>query len=138
MTITYFQFRPESSLPDSSYLGPFRAVVVIDESITLDWQSKVSTWLVKSGCLYMLAWGKGSSAWDDSVDLANLEEFDFGSIPEDKFVMTTWHEDESVEDVFRFSKNDAIHPKVKLTNTIILHISNKNKEKEIMSEYASA
>jgi hypothetical protein len=113
-------------------------VVVIDEVVTPGWQSLVSAWLVKSGCLYMMAWGKASSTWDDSIDFVNLEEFNYADIPEEKFVITTWHEDKPLRDVFWFSKNVAFHPTVVLINTLILHISSQNREIELLSEYASA
>jgi hypothetical protein len=134
----YLQLQPESKLPDISDLAPFRSVVVIDENVTTEWQSKVSSWLVASGCLFMMAWGINCSSWDDSVDFANLEVFDYKNIPEENLVMTTWHENESLKEVFLFSKNNAIHPTVELNNTLLLHISNSNKEKEFLSEYASA
>ena len=138
MVMEYLQIVPESKLPDISKLNPFRAVVVIDESVSPEWQKNVSSWLVKSGCLYMMAWGKDCSSWDDSVDLANLEAFDYKDIPEDKFVMTTWHEDEPLKEVFWFSKNNAFHPEVELPNTLLLHIAQKNREQEMLSEYSGA
>ena len=134
----YLQLKPESKLPDISDLKPFRSVVVIDENVSSEWQSLVSTWLVKSGCLYMMAWGKECSSWDDSVDYANLAEFDYGDIPEDKFVMTTWHEDEPLKEVFGFAKNNAFHSVVELPNILILHISSHNKEEELLLEYVNA
>jgi hypothetical protein len=134
----YCQLKPGSQLPDISALSPFRSVVIIEESVTSEWQSLVSHWLVKSGCLFMIAWGKDCSTWDDSVDIANIEEFGFGDIPEDKLVMTTWHDKEPLKEVFWFSKNNAYHPTVELPNTLILHISNTNKENELLSEYDGA
>jgi hypothetical protein len=138
MVTSYLQLKPGSELPNISALSPFRAVVVIDEEVTPEWQNLVSSWLVKSGCLYMMAWGTGCSTWDDSVDFANLEAFNYSDIPEDQFVMTTWHEEEPLNDVFWFAKNNAFHPTIELPNTLILHISGKNKEKELLSEYISA
>jgi len=136
MMIKHLQLQPESTPPDISYLKPFRSVVIIEEIVTPEWQDQISCWMVKSGCLYMMAWGDKCSAWDDSVDHANLEEYDYGDIPEDKFVMTSWHENETLKDVFWFSKHNAIHPNVKIENTLLLHISNCNKEKELLNEYA--
>lgn len=138
MIIKYLQLKPESKLPDITDLKPFRSVVVIDEKVSSEWQSLVSAWLVKAGCLYMMAWGTGCNSWGDSVDLANLEAFNYGDIPEDKFIMTTWHEDEPLKEVFWFAKHSAFHSTVELENLLILHISDKNKEKELLSEYASA
>ena len=138
MTMKYLQIEPGEKLPDITELRPFRSIIVIDDETTLDWQSVVSDWLVKSGCLYMMAWGKDCSSWDDSVDLSNLKEFNYGDIPEEKFVMTTWHTKEPLKEVFWLSKNKAFHPTVKLQNTVILHISKMNQENKLLSEYANA
>jgi len=138
MAIKYLRIQPEFTLPDISALSPFRSVVIVEDSVTVDWQSLVSAWLVKSGCLYMMAWGKKCSTWDDSVDHANLAEFSYRDIPEDRFVMTTWHAKEPLKEVFWFSKNCADHPVVELLNTLILHVSSYSREKELLSEYADA
>jgi hypothetical protein len=134
----YLQLKPDIGPPDVSGLKPFRAIVVIEEKVTIDWQHEVSKWLVSSGCLYMMAWGVGSSSWDDSVDNANLEEWDFGEIPENSFVMTTWHEDESLEEVFRFAKHNAAHPSVEITNTLLVHVSKSSKEDGLLDQYNRA
>lgn len=75
----------------------------------------------------MMAWGKDCGSWDDSVDWANLETFDFRDIPDNEFVMTTWHENESLQEVFRFAKEMAHHPAVKLDNVLILHVGAEEK-----------
>ena len=136
--MTYIQLQPESALPDISRLAPFRCVVVVEDVPTSDWQTKVSCWLVRSGCLYMMAWGNGCSSWDDSVDMANLAEFNYEAIPEDRFVMTTWHKDDSMSEVFWFSKNCAHHADVDIQNTVILHISAVNRESDFRKAYEGA
>ncbi len=80
----------------------------------------------------MMAWGVNCSQWDDSVDMANIEEFNFGEIPEDRFIMTTWHTDAALAEVFWYSKNNAFHPTVKLKRTILLHICVEDKEREML------
>ena len=67
----------------------------------------------------------------------DFTEFDNGDIPEDKYVFTTWHENEPLKEVFRSSKNDAFHPIVDIQNTVIIHISSNNKEKTFLAEYAN-
>lgn len=86
----------------------------------------------------MMAWGKGCSSWDDSVDYANMKELGYNDIPEEQFIMTTWHEDEPLREVFWFSKNNAFHPCVKLLNRVILHVSQEDGETELLAEYAKA
>ncbi|MDA1323627.1 MAG: hypothetical protein O3C34_02675 [Proteobacteria bacterium] len=62
----YVRLRDGSTLPDVSDLKPFKAIVVLEAQTTLAWQKMASTWLVKSGCLYMMAWGEDCGSWDDS------------------------------------------------------------------------
>jgi hypothetical protein len=66
---------------------PFRAVVVVEEPVSAEWRAVASRWLVDADCLYMMAWGHECSLWDDSVDFANLEVFNFGEVPDRNFVM---------------------------------------------------
>jgi hypothetical protein len=84
----YLAIKPETALPGSAARPPFRAVVIVEATVSPEWQSLVSNWLVRSGCLYVMAWDANCSSWDNSVDMANMEQFDFGEIPEDRFVMT--------------------------------------------------
>ena len=83
----------------------------------------------------MMAWGVDCSAWDDAVDHANLEVYDYEDIPDDRFVMTTWHDEERLEDVFRFCKHTAVHPDVEIENTVILHVGSEYRETEFLSMY---
>ena len=134
----YLQLKPDSEPPDIHELKPFRSVVIVDESVTSGWQERISDWLVTSVFLYMMAWGKGCSSWDDSVDYSNSNEWNYKDIPKDSFVMTTWHESEPLEEVFWFSKHNAIHPSVDIKSTLLLHISNLSKEDEFLDRYNRA
>lgn len=138
MTVKYLQLEPTSEVPDISALNPFRAVVIVEENVSLEWQIKISNWLVSSGCLYMMAWGLNCVTWDDSVDLANLEQFNHGDIPDEKIVITTWHENEPLKQVFWFSKHSAFHPDVDIKNNLLLHISKQNNEKYLLDKYTKA
>jgi len=110
---------------------------VIEEKVTDDWREQVSRWLVASGCLYMMARGDECSRWDDSVDYANLEAFDYGDIPDERFVMTTWHERQSLAEVFWFAAHCAYHPTIELA-TVILDIAAAPREAEIRTLYNDA
>ena len=134
----YLLLKPESPPPNITAFPPFRAVVIVEADVTPEWQSLVSRWLVKSGCLYMMAWGVNCSTWHDLVDMANIEQFNFSPIPDDKFVFTTCHTDEPQEGVFWYSKNCALHSSVELERTVLLHISASNRERELLKAYADA
>ena len=132
----YLRLDPEAVLPALDPYRPFLALVLVRDKVTPEWQWAVSKWLVASGCLNMAAWGIECSTWDDSVDYANLEEFSYGDVPEDRFVMTTWHEKETLDEVMAFVKQLPVHPTVDLTEALILDISPEDREEEAMSAWA--
>ena len=136
----YMRIVESGPLPDISHLKPFKAVVIIEVPVSAGRQHEVSDWLVRSGCRYMLAWGPGCSSWDDSVDTANLERFDFGDIPDDEFIMTTWHESDSLEDVFHFARYSAVRyeDSAELVNVLLLHLGIENKSAEFKKRYETA
>lgn len=119
----YIQLPPGCGMPALPFEGPFLAMVVVEADVGAHWRNEVAEWLVRSGCLYMSAWGMECSAWDDAVDWANIEEFDFEEIPDDRSVMTTWHERESLQSFFGFCRHSARHPDVALAHSLILHIA---------------
>jgi hypothetical protein len=138
--VRYLRVEPNGAL--STYDGerPFRAIVVVEDVVAPEWQAAASRWLVDAGCLYMLAWGRDCSSWDDSVDLANLQAFDFGEIPDEAFVTTTWHDDEPLSDVFEFAKRFALpaSDEVNIVETIIFHVSRIDRSKEYGEVFAAA
>ena len=93
---------------------------------------------MRCGCLYMVAWGANCSSWDDSVDWANIEAFDFKQIPEDRFVMTTWHEDQPLSEALWYAKHNAFHPTIELQHTLLIHVSARNGEQELLRAYGVA
>ncbi len=86
----------------------------------------------------MMAWGVDCSSWDDSVDWANLSAAGPDEIPDDKFVTTTWHEDEPLSETFWFAANTAFHPTVLLNNLIIIDIGPDEREAQMLAEYSAA
>ena len=131
----YVRIAPGKKLPDISSLAPFKAVVVLDTTYEPTWQDEVSQWLVGSGCFYMMAWGPDCSSWDDSVDYADMTRFPNYEIPDDKFVMTTWHDDEPLEEAFWYSQFCAnfSYNDVELIDAVIVHVGSENREAELLS-----
>ena len=138
MAPAYVRIAEGEPLPDISSHAPFRAIVIIDAPYSNEWQGEVSDWLVASGCLYMMAWGEGCSSWDDSVDYANLEAFDYGDIPDDRFVMTTWHERQTLLDVVWQAQFACQHGTVELDESLIVHIGVHDRSEEFFGLWAAA
>jgi|GEM_PF-3913677 len=86
------------------FVGPFNdgeyvlLLVISDPAVSPNAQRDISCAIVRTGCRYALAFGVACSTWDDSIDLASIE----AQVPDDRFIMTTWHEKEPIEDVVDF------------------------------------
>lgn len=138
MDVRYLHLKADGSLPQIQIAKPFMAIIVGATAVSSDWRDEVSRWLVKNGCLYVLAWGIDCSAWDDSVDHASLEVFDFGEIPEKSLVMTTWHDDESLKDVFSFAQHAAHHPTENIETAVIVDIHERARSATLLGDFAAA
>lgn len=138
MSVSYIHLPPEAQVPVVGEARPFKSVLVLQQAVSTEWQSQVSEWLVKSGCLYMMAWGAECSSWDDSVDWANRSVVGLDDIPDDHFVMTTWHEDESLSDTFWFAGFTAHHPTVPLEHVAIIDIGPMHRERQMLQAYKEA
>jgi hypothetical protein len=65
--------------------------------------------LITSGCRYAVCGGHDGTLWDDAVDFAFvLSTLDLSDEERDaRFIMTTWHESKSPEEVVWFAINCA-------------------------------
>jgi len=99
----YIRIVPGDQLPNLAQYAPFKAVVALNASYSDDWQNEVSDWLVESGCRYMMAWGPNCSSWDDSLDWADMRARNYED-DDSKFVMTTWHDKETLESAFWYAQ----------------------------------
>lgn len=138
MNIQYLRLQSGNPLPAPDGFARYKAIVVIEDVVEPDWQAAVSKWLAEPGSLYMMALGKDCNSWNDGVDFANLDQFGHDEIPDDKIIMTTWHEDESLQEVVWFAKFSAHHPTVELKNVLFLHIGSANRQSEFEALYRHA
>ena len=81
--------------------GEFALLLVVgDDNISPGEQGDLSLEFVRQGCRYAVCRGSDCSSWDDSIDMVCvMDEIEGRSGP---FVMTTWHDDEPIEDVVEF------------------------------------
>lgn len=138
MKTEYLHLRSGSALPACPLDRPYAAVVVLDEGVTEAWRAEVSTWLVDSGCVFMMAWGQDCSAWDDSVDTANIEAAGTGDIPEEQQVLTTWHSGEPLAQVFWFAQHAASHPSHEIERVLIIDVTKAARGPEVLRWFRKA
>ncbi len=137
MELDYLHLPPEQDPPNLTNC-PFCVVIVSEVSANPSWRNRVAEWLVEGRCLFVVAWGVECKDWHDTVDWAVLEAFNFGDIPDDKFVMTTWHDDEPLSEALWFAGHCAFHPHVELEKTVILHIAEKANCSAMLKTYADS
>ena len=115
----------------SSFSGKEFAVLlwVLDITVTMEEQAKLSEQLVEQGCRYAVCAGYRCSTWDDSIDLAYLQTESNFQPQNENFVMTTWHENESIEEIAEFFVMNTAFDNFTAKNLLILVIG-KNQEME--------
>ncbi|MBL8656299.1 MAG: hypothetical protein JNJ92_02940 [Altererythrobacter sp.] len=56
MTPQYLHLIP-GALPPTLAIDQFCGAIVSEISVEQEWRDRVAAWLVRSGCLYAVAWG---------------------------------------------------------------------------------
>ena len=136
-TVSYLHLKGDESPPALS-LRPFKTIVVAESVVSREWRNAISEWLVRSGCLYFIAWGQACEEWHDNVDEVNLADHHDEIIPDEKFVMTTWHENEPLLEALWFAAICAEHPAVDLDQALIIHIAPREQCAQLLALYDSA
>jgi len=137
-TVAYLHLSNGQTPPSLEGLDPFKAVLFIEQTTEDIWRTTVAEWLVRSGCLYLMSWGDDCEDWHDRVDWANISSFEGKEIPDEAFVMTTWHSDEPLSEVFWFATHAAHHPTVTLAHTLIVHVSAAERGAEVLRAFWDA
>lgn len=73
-----------------------------------------------------MTWGLNCEEWhDDEIESVSLELLGYEDTRDDDLVLTTWHDDEPIEQVLWFAAQCAHHPVQPLEHTLIVQISEK-------------
>ena len=82
-------------------------LVIADPSVTVEERGAVSTEIVRQGCRFAVCTGHDCSRWDDAIDYAFLATSPDFSPPDERLVMTTWHENEPLEEVVAYYRRNT-------------------------------
>lgn len=134
--VSYLHLPAGRTPPVPETTKPFKAVIVVEQSTDETWRNAVSDWLVESGCLYAVCWGRDCVVWEDSVDWAKVAVSGEGA-SDDRFVMTTSHPEETLAEAFWFSATCAVHPTKALDQTLIIHVA-RDERTGLLEDYAQA
>jgi hypothetical protein len=81
----------------------YAAWIISNDSVqTFIERESVATALVSTGCRFAVCSGYECPEWDDAIDWAFIHPSEDFDPPDEKFVMTSWHENESIQEVAEF------------------------------------
>ena len=136
MSVSAIHLVPGEALPPLSG-RPFKSVLVATSAVPVGWRKIVSDWLIESRCLYFMATGVECETWHDCLDWANLKARHVHEIPQESFVMTTWHADEPLSEVLWFAYAVAEHPAVNLEETLLISVGEQPPSLDVLALYHS-
>lgn len=117
----------------------YKCLILNEYKIDEEYRWTVREHLVETGCRWMLAWGIDGTLWDDSVDLVEINKFLPEIVgPDDEFVLTTWHDNDTLEEVIHFTKFGAVetYDAKPLHDVVIIDLSEVNREEYISGLYS--
>lgn len=90
---------------DLEIRAPFVCLIYSNQNVNIDDISLVADWLISSGCLYAVCAGKDCETWHDTIDeISVIKDVEDAKT---ELIMTTWHENESIEEVVWFWLNST-------------------------------
>lgn len=81
---------------------PYACLVYSTEDVTKEEMEKISSWILSSGCRYAVCAGMDCSEWHDAIDWAYIASDPNYSPPESRFIMTSWHTNDTLEEIVWF------------------------------------
>ena len=139
MRVEYIRLGAADPLPQLTFVPNFRVGLVSQITASSERMTEITDWLYGAGVKYFCAWGTQREAWHDSMDWSNLAACNYG-IPDDKHVMTTWHDNESLDEMFWFLRELGcveVDGKTPIENTLLLHIADTY-QPELVEQFLSA
>lgn len=110
-------------LPQKPYI---LVIAIHSDSVSNEWRNICCDWIVKSEqCYWALAWGHECSIWDDALDWSYLEFCNYDLPEDDDYnLMTTWHEDQTLDEVIEFAESVVVNTLLQqdLYQIIVLNI----------------
>lgn len=134
---SYLQLRPDTELPELGQSTPSMVILVSEAPCDEMWRWEVARLLAASGCRYLLAWGEDCQAWHDAVDDAVDEATGYEEPSDEQRLISTWHDDEDLDEVFWFARHRASHP-ARLSRTLIVHIAQRGAPDALLAKWHDA
>ena len=120
MRIQYAQSRRPYRFSSPFEGKPFAILLYgVDEAVAPEEQGQLCTDIIEQGCRYAVCAGANCEIWHDCFDEADCARNDWEANVSN-FVMTSWHEKESLEDVVFFLLNNTSFDSVEADCCMVL------------------
>jgi len=127
--------KPFDTLSSKGIDAPFACLLYSNQENVSDAEMMaVANWLLSSGCRYAVCAGIKCSEWHDAIDAADVIRDPAGQ----NVVMTSWHENESIQDIVWFWLNATNFDDVVFENYLALFIGDSKANSEIQSAISSS
>ena len=116
------------SLPTQSFI----ALIACDsDQLAVKEIGEYAIGLMEQGATYICCWGKGCERFHDIIDeIWVVREMDgkYGAVAKDSTLMTTWHNDESLDEALWFLLSSAWPPdgEIESCSTVVITIGNES------------
>ena len=117
-------------------LGDFKCVILTEDELSAERRNAICREIVGIGCRWAMTWCPDCELWHDCIDDAVLLRHNH-SVPDDEFVLTTWQEQESLEEIMFFAKHAAIEScdDLPLTQLLVLDLGAESRMELILGFY---
>ncbi len=87
--------------------------------------------LLKANCKYIVVGGKNCEKWHDYADEIHISLYSDFQVPDSEHVMTTWHDNEPLEEVIWFTLNNTNFDSYEFNKFLFIQIDTKFSQDEI-------
>ena len=108
----------------------YACMIWASEHTSLVFKSEVISTLIGSECRYIVTGGLECEQWHDLSDEIYLATDPDFAPPKETMVMTSWHEDEPMEDVIEFLLHSTDFHDHGFTDYLILHVGQNSQIEE--------
>lgn len=108
-TVTYLHATLDGVAWPLNDFPPLRVLLISELDTPPVFKRSLAARLVRLSGRF-LVWGRECEAWHDAIDEAWQDLWEDRDVPDDSAIVTTWHADESLDEVLGFCKRHAWHP----------------------------
>ena len=134
MPISYLALAEHDDLSKIRQSGPFKCAILLAGHLSPDWRDALIEKLLDAGCVYAMVYGPECEKFHDRIDEIAAEKI----WADERVIMTTWHGNETLSELFHFAKFAANHPDIDTEEVLIADIGVPSREMPITTAFRQA